>query len=122
MAANMKSLIRLHEWNVDEKQRKVGELSRLQAELGEATFNSWFKQIELVGAEDGRVMLSVPTRFIRNWVVSHYADRLAELEFARRVKDTQDRRNVLIQRTVKGSVFLSEFADLISAAAGALEG
>ena len=53
--------------------------SRLQAELGEATFNSWFKQIELVGAEDGRVMLSVPTRFIRNWVVSHYADRLAEL-------------------------------------------
>lgn len=33
MAANMKSLIRLHEWNVDEKQRKVGELSRLQAEL-----------------------------------------------------------------------------------------
>lgn len=53
--------------------------SRLQAELGEATFNSWFKQIELVGAEDGRVMLSVPTRFIRNWIVSHYADRLAEL-------------------------------------------
>jgi len=33
VAANMKSLIRLHEWNVDEKQRKVGELSRLQAEL-----------------------------------------------------------------------------------------
>jgi len=33
VAANMKNLIRLHEWNVDEKQRKVGELSRLQAEL-----------------------------------------------------------------------------------------
>ena len=33
MSANMKNLIRLHEWNVDEKQRKVGELSRLQAEL-----------------------------------------------------------------------------------------
>jgi DNA-binding MarR family transcriptional regulator len=54
--------------------------------------------------------------------VTRALDRLAELEFARRVKDTQDRRNVLIQRTVKGSVFLSEFADLISAAAGALEG
>lgn len=33
VSANMKNLIRLHEWNVDEKQRKVGELSRLQAEL-----------------------------------------------------------------------------------------
>ena len=33
MAANMKNLIRLHEWTVDEKQRKVGELARLQDEL-----------------------------------------------------------------------------------------
>lgn len=53
--------------------------SRLQAELGEATFNSWFKQIDLVGADEGRVTLCVPTRFIRNWIASHYADRLAEL-------------------------------------------
>lgn len=53
--------------------------SRLQAELGEATFNSWFKQVELVGADDGRVALTVPTRFIRNWIASHYADRLGEL-------------------------------------------
>ncbi len=53
--------------------------ARLQAELGEATFNSWFKQIELTGVSEGRVMLSVPTRFIRNWIVSHYADRLANL-------------------------------------------
>ena len=54
--------------------------------------------------------------------VTRALDRLGELEFALRVKDAKDRRNVLIQRTVKGSVFLSEFADLISAAAGALEG
>ncbi|WP_339639554.1 chromosomal replication initiator protein DnaA [uncultured Parvibaculum sp.] len=53
--------------------------SRLQAELGEATFNSWFKQVELVGVDDGRVALAVPTRFIRNWIASHYADRLGEL-------------------------------------------
>ncbi len=33
MAANIKNLIRLHEWNVDEKRRKLGELLRLQGEL-----------------------------------------------------------------------------------------
>lgn len=33
MAANIKSLIRLNEWNVDEKRRKLGELLRLQADL-----------------------------------------------------------------------------------------
>lgn len=53
--------------------------ARLHAELGEATFNSWFKQVDLIGVDEGRVMLSVPTRFIRNWIVSHYADRLTKL-------------------------------------------
>ncbi len=33
MAANIKSLIRLHDWNVDEKRRKLGELLHLQADL-----------------------------------------------------------------------------------------
>lgn len=33
MAANIKNLIRLNEWNVDEKRRKLGELLRLQGEL-----------------------------------------------------------------------------------------
>jgi len=33
LAANIKNLIRLHEWNVDEKRRKLGELLRLEAEL-----------------------------------------------------------------------------------------
>jgi len=33
LAANIKNLIRLHEWNVDEKRRKLGELLRLKGEL-----------------------------------------------------------------------------------------
>ncbi len=53
--------------------------ARLHAELGEATFDSWFKQIELIGSGEGKVQLAAPTRFIRNWLVSHYADRLATL-------------------------------------------
>ncbi|HAC58607.1 MAG TPA: chromosomal replication initiator protein DnaA, partial [Rhodobiaceae bacterium] len=53
--------------------------ARLHAELGEATFNSWFKQVDLIGVDEGRVILAVPTRFIRNWIASHYVDRLAKL-------------------------------------------
>ncbi|WP_119461195.1 MarR family transcriptional regulator [Rhodospirillaceae bacterium SYSU D60014] len=48
--------------------------------------------------------------------VTRALDRLSELDFARRKRDEADRRNVLIQRTVKGSVFLSEFAAIIAAA------
>lgn len=40
-------------------------------------------------------------------------DVLEKTKFVKRVRDKDDKRNVLIQRTVKGSVFLSEFADII---------
>ena len=53
--------------------------ARLKAEVGSATFDSWFKQLELVGVNNGRVLLSVPSRFQRDWIVSNHADRLAKL-------------------------------------------
>jgi DNA-binding MarR family transcriptional regulator len=46
-------------------------------------------------------------------VVTRALDRLGGLGFLRRKVDEEDRRSVLIQRTVRGSVFLSEFAELI---------
>jgi DNA-binding MarR family transcriptional regulator len=47
--------------------------------------------------------------------VTRALDRLGKLGFARRKIDEHDRRSVLVQRTVKGSVFLREFADLVGA-------
>lgn len=44
-------------------------------------------------------------------------DRLEELEFVRRREDAEDKRNVLIDRTVKGGVYLREAGDIIAAAA-----
>ena len=44
-------------------------------------------------------------------------DRLEELGFARREEDPGDGRNVLVNRTVQGSVYLRETGDLIAAAA-----
>lgn len=48
--------------------------------------------------------------------ITRALDRLGKLDFARRKRDETDGRNVLIQRTVKGSVFLSDFSDIILAA------
>ena len=52
--------------------------SRLRAELGEATFNSWFKTLDVRSAQKGRVILQVPTRFVRSWIEAHYLARLKE--------------------------------------------
>jgi DNA-binding MarR family transcriptional regulator len=45
--------------------------------------------------------------------VVHALDALSRTGFLKRRRDEADRRNVLIQRTVAGSVFLREFADHI---------
>lgn len=50
--------------------------------------------------------------------VTRAVDRLSELGMVKRKVDEKDRRSVLIQRTVKGSVFLREFGDTIVAASG----
>ena len=45
--------------------------------------------------------------------ITRALDRLTEFGLVKRKVDDQDRRSVLIQRTVKGSVFLREFGDII---------
>lgn len=59
--------------------------------------------------------------------ITRALDRLGRLGYIKRKRDTEDRRNVLVQRTVKGSVFLTEFGQLVldagqTAEAAAAEG
>ena len=49
--------------------------------------------------------------------ITRAVNRLVELELVRRKTDDSDRRSVLIQRTVRGSVFLREYGELIATAA-----
>lgn len=52
---------------------------RLRAELGEDVFASWFGRLELDAVVDGCAYLTVPTRFLKSWIESHYADRVLAL-------------------------------------------
>jgi DNA-binding MarR family transcriptional regulator len=52
--------------------------------------------------------------------ITRALDTLGQLDLLKRRRDETDRRNVLVQRTVQGSIFLGEFADLISKAAADL--
>ena len=57
-----------------ERWRRVKE--RLRSELGDDVFSSWFGRMELEAADNGLLRLSVPTRFLRNWIQSHYSERV----------------------------------------------
>lgn len=48
--------------------------------------------------------------------VTRAIDRLGEFGLVRRKTDPNDRRSIIVQRTVKGSVYLAEFADIIKEA------
>ena len=52
---------------------------RLRQEYGEAAFRNWLKTLTLGWPARRRGALAVPTRFIRDWIGSHYADRLLML-------------------------------------------
>ena len=53
--------------------------SRLRAELGEDVFASWFRGVELERLDDNCVHLTVATRFLRNWLRSHYYEFVLKL-------------------------------------------
>ncbi len=48
--------------------------ARLRKEVGETAYRSWIKPLTLLGIEKHEVRLGVTTRFVRDWVRSHYAD------------------------------------------------
>lgn len=52
---------------------------RLRAEIGEDVYTSWFTSIALEPGTGESVRLSVPTRFLRNWIQSHYGERILTL-------------------------------------------
>ncbi len=51
----------------------------MRSEVGDASYRSWLKPLTLVEVKEGEARVAVPTRFMRDWVVSHYGDRLRAL-------------------------------------------
>ena len=61
--------------NVDqERWSKVQQ--RLKAEVGDDIYSSWFARMDLEALDGGTVRMSVPTRFLKSWIQSHYAERV----------------------------------------------
>ena len=52
---------------------------RLRAEFGDAAYKSWLAPIELDSVSATRAVISVPTRFMRDWVQRHYLDRISQM-------------------------------------------
>jgi chromosomal replication initiator protein len=51
----------------------------LRAEVGDTAYSTWLKPLDLAHEDGDRVVIAVPTQFMRDWVVAHYADRIRGL-------------------------------------------
>jgi chromosomal replication initiator protein len=66
------------------KQKWQRVSARLRAELGDDLFTSWFGRMEAEELGTQRLTVSVPTRFLKSWIETHYVAKLlkiAESEF-----------------------------------------
>src|SRR5260370_755029 len=59
-----------------DQERWTRVKERLRVEVGDDVYSSWFARMELDGSEGETVKLSVPTRFLKSWIQSHYAERV----------------------------------------------
>jgi chromosomal replication initiator protein len=65
--------------------RGVKVKAALRARLGEEVFSSWFASLEFQCFDGQLLKVTVPVKFLKNWIQSHYADALlacARTEFA----------------------------------------
>ena len=59
------------DWNAVQTQMK--------SKLGNEIYESWLKKISFVDEFNNYILLTVPTRFIRDWITSRYLDQILQI-------------------------------------------
>lgn len=94
--------------------------NNMRQEFGEAIFRSWLKPLTLQAYYHGTMEISVPTRFMRDWIQTHYAERILEMcsEAEAEIRRIQF---VVVQTQVSEGVFDSASEEAVLKAAKANE-
>ena len=73
---------KIHDVNVATEEKILDWniiLKELQLTLGKDIYESWISNIDLIKEFNHYVILSAPTRFVRDWIVSRYADKFLDI-------------------------------------------
>lgn len=77
------NVVALEEFNVEPSQDIMGAWDHVYQSMrtvfGEAVFRSWLKPMQLQAFYQGTMEISVPTRFMRDWIQGNYQDQILEL-------------------------------------------
>lgn len=78
----------------------------LRDEFGEAVYRSWLKPLTLQAYYHGTIEVSVPTRFMRDWIQTHYSKRILEMSTTR--FDEIKRLEVVVVQTAQNAADIAE--------------
>ncbi len=85
----------------------------LKAQLGEDIYSSWFHSMEIDRVDDAAVQVSVPVKFLRNWIAGHYSDEL--LACCRKEFPGIERVDVVVRQPAPARASASSAAALAAA-------
>ena len=68
----------INTFNVDGLEWKLVQ-GDMKTKLGLEVYESWLKKISFVEEFNNYLLLSVPTRFIRDWITSRYLDQILQI-------------------------------------------
>ncbi len=77
-------------------------LGNFKQDFGNDIYESWLKNIYLKKEFNHYVVLSSPTKFVRDWIVSRYADKI--LDIIKTFKKSVERIEFLIEQTQEKSI------------------
>tara|TARA_Y100001970_G_scaffold118075_1_gene146656 strand:+ start:1251 stop:2642 length:1392 start_codon:yes stop_codon:yes gene_type:complete len=63
--------------NTDFHEKNWSNLRKdLKKIVGETAYNNWLKQLTFLSIENQTMSFSVPTKFLRDWIVNNYSDKI----------------------------------------------
>ena len=58
-------------------ENKLTSLKKdLKKTVGDTAYNNWLKHLNYVSFKDNTITFSVPTKFLRDWIVNNYSDKI----------------------------------------------
>ena len=78
--SSMKNI--LNQNTAEYKKNKIDWIkiqSEMREKFGLDIFESWLKKISFVEEFNIYILISVPTRFIRDWITSRYLDQILQI-------------------------------------------
>lgn len=64
------------EIDLSEEKNWLSLKNNLKQSVGDSAFNNWIKHLNFVSFENNALSFSLPTKFLRDWIVNNYSDTI----------------------------------------------